>query len=431
VKFVRVLFRFWPLKQAANRAARIIRRARKLRKRLGWFLRLFFTRKPALVPINFIEQLRAKPVSFFPAGEGEVVALSRQIDSAPKSVQLESHPMRILRARSIVFEPHQDVFLQGRRAFRQRLGAGPRWESVDEGFSGLSSELVQWSYRRIAIVSSATISKSRRLDSGIIINGRFPSNYYHWVINILPKVFFVEKEGTVPTSVPVLVSVSVKGTPAEEALRLVLGGRREIVFLPDQAYHVLDAYVVETAVPEIAHLSGRKEFSWDSLGGFNFLFMRSYRRFFLEELEKASLADEDISPPRVYLSRSNSVRPFNEHDVCTKLEKQGFVSVKIEDYSFLEQVRIFAGAEIIVSTTGAQWTGAIFSSRAKCLIMEPTFLSGSSLFSKLLHVGNGVLFEIPMEVKESTWKGYFYSRTPGFVDIAQLQRGLNELESRQ
>jgi len=391
---------------------------------------LFLTQKPALVQINFIEQLEAKHVSFFPAGEGEVVALSRQIDSAPETVQLESHPMRILRARSIVFEPHQEVFLQGKRAFRQRLGSGPRWESVNEKFAGVSSELVQWSYRRTAIVSSAAISKSKSLESGIIISGRFPSNYYHWVINILPKVFLVEREGTVPSSVPVLVSASVEGTPAEEALRLVLGGRREVVFIPDEPHCVLDAYVVETAVPEIAQLSGRKEFNWDSLGGFNFSFMRFYRQFFLEALGEASPGEIECSPRRLYLSRSNSVRPFNERDVYTKLEKHGFVSLKIEDHTFLEQVRIFSRAEIIVSTTGAQWTGTIFSSEAKCLIMEPNFLSGSSLFSKLLRLGNGVLFEIPMEVAESTWSRYFHSRTPGYVDVGQLERVLIKLESQ-
>ena len=375
MKFVRELFRLLPLKKAEYWTRKRFGLDSKLRRRFGLFLSLFFRKKPAFARINFVEQLQAKPVSLYPAGEGQVVALSRQIHSAPESVQIESNPMRILRARSIVFEPHQDVFLQGRRAFRQRLGSGPRWEVVNEAFSGLDSKLVQWSYRRIAVISCAAVAKSKRLESGILINGKFPSNYYHWIINILPKVFLVEKEGAVPKDVPVLVSVSVRGTPAEEALRLVLAGRREVIFIPDEPHHVLDAYVVETAVPEIAKLSGSKEFKWDSLGGFNFTFMRSYREFFLDSQEKASLGESDFSPSRIYLSRSSRVRPFNEHAVRTVLGKHGFVSVKIENYSFLEQIRVFAGVEIIVSTTGAQWTGSIFSSGAKCLIMEPDFLS--------------------------------------------------------
>ena len=429
MKFVRVLFRLPSLKKAASWVRKSFGCDSKRRRPLGWFFTLFFSKRPAIARINFIEQLQAKPVSFYPAGEGEVVALSRQIHSAPETVEIESNAMRILRARSIVFEPHQDVLLQGRRAFRQRLGSGPRWELVNEAFSGLDSKLVQWSYRRIAVISCAAISKSKTLESGILINGKFPSNYYHWVINILPKVYLVEKEETVPKAVPVLVSVSVRGTPAEEALRLVLGGRREIVFIPDEPHHVLDAYVVETAVPEIAKLSGHKDPSWDTLGGFNFSFMRLYRQFFLDALQKASLGERGFSPPRVYLSRSNSVRPFNEPDVRTVLGKHGFVTVKIEEHSFLEQVRVFAGAKFIVSTTGAQWTGSLFSSGAKCLVMEPDFLSGSSLFSKLLHIGNGVVFEILMGVAASKWKEYHHARSPGRVDIGQLERLLKELES--
>jgi len=429
MKLLRALFRFQPLKSAANWTRKRLRRASKLLKRLGRLLRLFFTKNPALARINFVEELEGKLVSFYPAGEGEAVSLSRQVHSPAEQVKIESNPIRIFRARSIVFEPHQDVFLQGRRAFRQRLGSGPRWNLVNEAFSGRDSELVQWSYRRIAVISTAGISKSKILESGIVINGRFPSNYYHWVINILPKVFLVEKEGRVPKAVPVLVSVSVRGTPAEEALRLVLGGRREIIFIPNEPHHVRDAYVVETAVPEIAHLSGNKNPRFDVLGGFNFSFMRSYRQFFLDAQERA-VPGGYFSPPRVYLSRSSKVRPFNEHDVRTVLEKHGFIAVNIEDHSFLEQVKIFAGAEFVVSTTGAQWTGAMFSRGAKCLIMAPSFLSGNSVFSKLLHLGNGVLSEISMDVAESRWNEYYHSKTLGYVDIGQLERALNELEAR-
>jgi capsular polysaccharide biosynthesis protein len=157
--------------------------------------------------------------------------------------------------------------------------------------------------------------------------------------------------------------------------------------------------------------------------------MRLYRQFFLDAQETTPFEGRALSSPRIYLSRPDTVRPFNEHEVRTALEKHDFFTVKIEDYSFLEQVQIFAGAEIIVSTTGAQWTGAIFSSGAKCLIMEPDFLAGSSLFSKLLHLGNGVLLEISMEVVESRWFNYVNSRTPGHVDIGQLERGLKELLS--
>jgi len=82
-----------------------------------------------------------------------------------------------------------------------------------------------------------------------------------------PQGFLIEKEGTVPRDVPVLVSVYIKEKLAEEALRLVVVGRREIIFIADEPHQVLDAYVVETAVPEIALFSGNKDPSLDSVGG--------------------------------------------------------------------------------------------------------------------------------------------------------------------
>ena len=70
--------------------------------------------------------------------------------------------MRILRARSIVFDPNQEVFLQGRRAFRQRRRSALRWELVNERFSVLDSEPVH-GYRWIAVVGWTTISKVENL----------------------------------------------------------------------------------------------------------------------------------------------------------------------------------------------------------------------------------------------------------------------------
>jgi len=72
---------------------------------------------------------------------------------------------------------------------------------------------------------------------------------------------------------------------------------------------------------------------------------------------------------------------------------------------------------------------AMFASGARCLIMAPDFASGSSVFSKLLHLGNGVLFQALMDVTEYTWKDYHHLRTPGFLDITELGSALVSLES--
>ena len=288
----------------------------------------------------------------------------------------------------------------------------------------MHSQIVAWNAGNLLLASSTEISRAERLKSGVVANGRFPSNFYHGMVGILPKVFALRVLSGVPKEVPLLVSGSLKGGALEEALRLILGASREITFLADIPHTVEDAYLLESPVPEITHLTGKQAIPWQRLGSFNFSLMQEFRQFFLQNAlgEKPEyLADK---APRIFLRRSGASRSFNSGPVEQMLVEEGFRVVDIEKHSFLEQVRIFRSAELIVSATGAQWAGSLFAEGAKCLVIQPEFLGGSTLFSKLLSLGNSELFEFPMAVKEKSWSEYFHSRREGYVDVEALKKAI-------
>ncbi len=68
-------------------------------------------------------------------------------------------------------------------------------------------------------------------------------------------------------------------------------------------------------------------------------------------------------PKRIYISRKDSPqrRVTNEEALVAELAKHGFVELKISEYTFPEQVRLFSEAEAIVGAHGAGFTGLLYA----------------------------------------------------------------------
>ena len=68
-------------------------------------------------------------------------------------------------------------------------------------------------------------------------------------------------------------------------------------------------------------------------------------------------------PKRIYISRKDSaMRPVvNEDALVAALAPHGFVELKLSDYTFPEQVRLFSQADAIVGAHGAGFTGLLYA----------------------------------------------------------------------
>lgn len=69
-----------------------------------------------------------------------------------------------------------------------------------------------------------------------------------------------------------------------------------------------------------------------------------------------------VSSKRIYISRkkTNRRRITNEEEVLKIIEKWGFFTLVLEDYSVVEQARYLAGAEVIIAPHGGGLTNLVF-----------------------------------------------------------------------
>ncbi len=106
-------------------------------------------------------------------------------------------------------------------------------------------------------------------------------------------------------------------------------------------------------------------------GYYDFLKFNEIREIFLKKF--AAQLTKNFGE-KIYISRSNpqnvvSRRVSNEAELVKMLEKQGFKTVYMENFSFLEQVSIMSHARFIVASHGAGITNAMFA-KDGCHLIE-------------------------------------------------------------
>ena len=83
-----------------------------------------------------------------------------------------------------------------------------------------------------------------------------------------------------------------------------------------------------------------------------------------------------IKGKKIYVTRRNcSFRNLiNEFDILTKLEKEGFQYVNLDELDIYKQIKIFSKSEIIVSPTGSNLTNLVFCNKgAKIFEISPKY----------------------------------------------------------
>lgn len=181
-------------------------------------------------------------------------------------------------------------------------------------------------------------------------------NYAHWMTEVLPRIeLFCSVERF--KAVPIVVNDALHPNIIESLL-LVVDPDREIIALPiGRALAVDELYVTSVAgyVPFGRRTNARSGYSHGVFSPWAMGRLRS--RFAAQEIS----VGED-SPKRIFLRRNSGARRLtNAHEVEGMLTAQGYEVVEPEKLTFLQQIRLFNNAEVIISSTGAALANALAS----------------------------------------------------------------------
>jgi len=187
----------------------------------------------------------------------------------------------------------------------------------------------------------------------------FTSGYYHWIIEGIPRVLDVLDDGidldTTPLILPPLA-------PYQRELLALMGidiARQTVTVDRGDWCHVADCIFPTAYFP----FAGPVE---DPSGRPDATLLRRIGERVLARLPPAA-----EGPRRIYVSRAAAAKrklaPAAEAALVAALEPLGFQRIVMEEFTWPEQVRLFARAEFIVGMHGAGLANLPFS-RARALI---------------------------------------------------------------
>jgi tetratricopeptide (TPR) repeat protein/capsular polysaccharide biosynthesis protein len=192
-----------------------------------------------------------------------------------------------------------------------------------------------------------------------ILSGLSGNVYFHWMVDILPRIELLRQGGFDLEKIDGFVVNSYQQSFQRETLGL-LGIPEGKIIESDRVPHIKAKQLICPSFPG--------DLGWPPPWAIHFL-----RREFFGKLTLKS-----GYPERIYISRSQARyrKVFNETEVIEVLSEAGFVPIWLESLSFEEQIALFSQAKVIVSPHGSGLTNIIFCQRGTKVIefMSPHYI---------------------------------------------------------
>lgn len=231
--------------------------------------------------------------------------------------------------------------------------------------------------QRVAVIDQLP---RHELAGGIFLGGNGPLNYFHLMIEILPKLAYVGLLEPSLQALPLLVPSGVlEHANLGRALDLAAPGTTRIGLAPNLAYEVKElVYLTSPSITQFNLRRGRPSPS-DTL-------LRPSTVEFWRKRAATFMRSDRTLPKRLFLARHPERRRYNQDEVVATLSRMGFTTVYLEDEPLERQIALMANAQLIVGPTGAAWTNLLFCMRGtRAVCWMPREAAGFSAYSSLAH----------------------------------------------
>jgi hypothetical protein len=252
--------------------------------------------------------------------------------------------------------------------------------------------------------------KTKQLDIACSLVNHWSKNYYHWIIDSLTRIEGIEYYQKQTGCKPLIIIDNNPYSWQVESLK-VLGYSSDDYI----QWNCAKANVKKLILP-----SFRRQGEWVSPSALHWL-----RQRILNNLPLSNTSNSTYSP-FIYISRikASGRRVINEDEVMEFLKPLGFVSYSLEEMSFVEQVRLFSTAKMVIAPHGAGLTNIIFSPPNTNLIefVTPWVSSGYLVPAAILGFKHSCL-----ECKQPKTQEIRQTRGNLIVDIKKLQSLIHQI----
>ncbi len=230
------------------------------------------------------------------------------------------------------------------------------------------------------------------------LGGNGSKNYYHFMIELLPKLYFVLNR--LDSIEKVLVSHDLFYFPSARKILYWFEEKYNIEYIKMKSGNVYK-------LKEVNYISSLNNVLFNSKinkcrASDVYIRNESVKNvsdFILDHIEKY-----DDLPRRIFLARKPGRSRNNpeQASIISFLESYSVQAIYLEDLSVEQQVNLFRNAEMIIGASGAAWSNVIFcNSNPICVTWLPFGYEDFSAFSTLANCYNIQMHRLNVAVKQS------------------------------
>ena len=195
-----------------------------------------------------------------------------------------------------------------------------------------------WLYILNKYINGKTLTGSSVKTYVLIHDFWSAANYYHWLVDTLPRLCIIGNELKQKDHVLILPA----NPPKFIISTLAYFEIDSFIYLENNEYIAVDNLLMPNYLAGSGRIHPEKVFD--------------LKKFFLGKI------NSQVSKERLYVSRARqkSRKIANEREVVNVMRQFGFETVYFEDYTFEQQIELVQNCKFLVSSHGANLTNTLF-----------------------------------------------------------------------
>lgn len=257
--------------------------------------------------------------------------------------------------------------------------------------------------------------KPIEIEDGFFLGGNGTWNWYHFMIEIMPKILFLPQVCTKK----ILVSEKVAQIKNMKRVLEIAAPDVELIYLNSNlSYKINNLYHIN----DFNHIPFNNHAGNDintSRGYFN----KAVTTDFTDKIIAGIKRTNQKLPKRFYIKRTTHRIAGNESEVQHLLKNYDIEIIDLMAYTLDQQVALFQSAELIVGITGAGWTNLMFcrnNPHAICFL--PDNAKSFTAFANIAECFNATLYHIFYESDANHYDSGF------ILPLNELESLLNEFD---
>ena len=194
------------------------------------------------------------------------------------------------------------------------------------------------------------------IPEGIDLNGNADCNYFHFMIDIVPRVLITNRLDA-DINIPFIINDSIPETFID-IIRLLTEGKREIIKLKQGCGYKFRRLISINSTHLIANMYIKKHEELRAIVPLELLLEARYKAQKRLNVNLDSMGDR-----RIYIRRKNSRNATNRKELEELLFNYRFEFISPEDYTAEMQIKIFSQSRYVIAATGAAVTNLIWAAK--------------------------------------------------------------------